>query len=91
MGGGDKTRLPVAGRTLLEWVESGLAGANRTIVVGPEVDGGPVAGAGRDAGRAGTAEPVGRVADLVAARGRIGRGGLSLRRPGDAPSSCCRL
>lgn len=42
MGGVDKTALVVGGRSVLEHVLAGLGDAGEVIVVGPEVDGGPV-------------------------------------------------
>lgn len=43
MGGTDKTGLVVGGLSLVDRVRGAVGGAVRTVVVGPEVDGGPVA------------------------------------------------
>ncbi len=60
LGGVDKTALPVGSRSLLEHLLSGLGGVP-SFVIGPEVDGGPVAGIA-----AGLAEATAEVVVLLA-------------------------
>jgi len=51
LGGGDKTALDLGGRTVLDRVLTGLAEAASVVVVGAEVQGGPVAALAAGMGR----------------------------------------